>query len=105
MTGTPAAMRSEEHTSEPSHLVISYAVFCLKKKKKGVGRERGGRALRGRGARVRGARRSRQLEARLTALERLEQANAATGFEDVFFFNNRATAEIYTLSLPDALPI
>src|SRR5205807_3423743 len=27
-------VRSEEHTSEPSHLVISYAVFCLKKKKK-----------------------------------------------------------------------
>src|SRR2546426_8898805 len=26
--------RSEEHTSESSHLVISYAVFCLKKKKK-----------------------------------------------------------------------
>src|SRR2546426_9206458 len=26
--------RSEEHTSELSHLVISYAVFCLKKKKK-----------------------------------------------------------------------
>src|SRR5437867_11669164 len=26
--------RSEEHTSEPSHRTISYAVFCLKKKKK-----------------------------------------------------------------------
>src|SRR2546422_5545247 len=26
--------RSEEHTSEPSHGYISYAVFCLKKKKK-----------------------------------------------------------------------
>src|SRR3989454_1831712 len=26
--------RSEEHTSELSHLVISYAVFCLKKKKR-----------------------------------------------------------------------
>src|SRR5947207_13272068 len=26
-------LRSEEHTSEPSHTVISYAVFCLKKKK------------------------------------------------------------------------
>src|SRR5216683_5128662 len=26
--------RSEEHTSEPSHDQISYAVFCLKKKKK-----------------------------------------------------------------------
>src|SRR5690606_16887165 len=25
--------RSEEHTSEPSHVKISYAVFCLKKKK------------------------------------------------------------------------
>src|SRR5438045_6998686 len=25
--------RSEEHTSESSHLGISYAVFCLKKKK------------------------------------------------------------------------
>src|SRR5690606_40528532 len=24
--------RSEEHTSEPSHVKISYAVFCLKKK-------------------------------------------------------------------------
>src|SRR3712207_8297422 len=28
------ATRSEEHTSEPSHANISYAVFCLKKKKK-----------------------------------------------------------------------
>src|SRR5690554_7004125 len=27
-------IRSEEHTSEPSHVRISYAVFCLKKKKK-----------------------------------------------------------------------
>src|SRR5207249_11175938 len=25
------AERSEEHTSEPSHVSISYAVFCLKK--------------------------------------------------------------------------
>src|SRR3712207_9387659 len=29
-SSTPA--RSEEHTSEPSHANISYAVFCLKKK-------------------------------------------------------------------------
>src|SRR5690606_40443557 len=28
------ASRSEEHTSESSHVKISYAVFCLKKKKK-----------------------------------------------------------------------
>src|SRR5690242_21700727 len=30
----PAKMRSEEHTSELQSHVISYAVFCLKKKKK-----------------------------------------------------------------------
>src|SRR5690625_5391436 len=27
-------VRSEEHTSEPSHVAISYAVFCLNTKKK-----------------------------------------------------------------------
>ena len=35
LVGTSAAVRSEEHTSElQSHSFISYAVFCLKKKKK-----------------------------------------------------------------------
>src|SRR5690349_23373987 len=29
-----AGDRSEEHTSDSSHVEISYAVFCLKKKKK-----------------------------------------------------------------------
>src|SRR3989454_5274893 len=33
VTVTLAPVRSEEHTSDSSHLVISYAVFCLKKKK------------------------------------------------------------------------
>src|SRR5947208_10501573 len=28
--------RSEEHTSDSSHQIISYAVFCLKKKKTGT---------------------------------------------------------------------
>src|SRR5271170_8530120 len=32
--GSIRARRSEEHTSELSHEWISYAVFCLKKKKK-----------------------------------------------------------------------
>src|SRR5204862_5390991 len=30
----PPVRRSEEHTSDSSHVEISYAVFCLKKKKK-----------------------------------------------------------------------
>src|SRR2546426_8912999 len=34
------ASRSEEHTSDSSHLVISYAVFCLKKKKEQEGLDR-----------------------------------------------------------------
>src|SRR3712207_6870273 len=32
--GETFVTRSEEHTSESSHANISYAVFCLKKKKK-----------------------------------------------------------------------
>src|SRR2546430_12965139 len=32
-SGEAAGFRSEEHTSESSHSQISYAVFCLKKKK------------------------------------------------------------------------
>src|SRR5690606_41148185 len=32
--------RSEEHTSELHHVKISYAVFCLKKKKNKYGREK-----------------------------------------------------------------
>src|SRR5690606_40561476 len=30
---TSSGIRSEEHTSDSSHVKISYAVFCLKKKK------------------------------------------------------------------------
>src|SRR5207244_11674207 len=31
--GTANSLRSEEHTLNSSHQIISYAVFCLKKKK------------------------------------------------------------------------
>src|SRR3712207_7505225 len=33
ISGSPTIIRSEEHTSELQHANISYAVFCLKKKK------------------------------------------------------------------------
>src|SRR2546430_762272 len=67
--------RSEEHTSELRHDQISYAVFCLKKKK--------------------------------TAAENvaLRHAADARGIVRIFYFNDTATTEIYTLSLHDALPI
>src|SRR5476649_224432 len=73
-----------------SHTVISYAVFCLKKKKNSSHGKRGrnhrdvhGRVLRGR--------------------EPLHSVSGGDG--QLFFFNDTATTEIYTLSLHDALPI
>src|SRR5471032_941717 len=84
-----------------SHITISYAVFCLKKKKKSVApksitehleltRETD-RALHPDHQRLDGKSREGEVEA---------------GFRVVdFFFNDTATTEIYTLSLHDALPI
>src|ERR1039457_2628415 len=68
-----------------SHLVISYAVFCLKKKNV-----------------------NNQCEASLNGIRRATPSLkvlycCAAGF--FFFFNDTATTEIYTLSLHDALPI
>src|ERR1035441_1989059 len=81
-----------------SHLGISYAVFCLKKKKPAT---KGMRAV----------------EERFAAPPptALSATNSDTGASShplrrfelslSFFFNDPATPEIYTLSLPDALPI
>src|SRR5215510_5261053 len=86
-----------------SHVASSYAVFCLKKKNGGATQRRDLPAL------------------ELTPLAGLEPAGVerpvsravkprdrvADGGEHalVFFFNDTATTEIYTLSLHDALPI
>src|SRR2546430_1664384 len=58
-----------------SHSQISYAVFCLKKKK--------------------------QLQYSRICLLTMTQLVCSS----IFFFNDTATTEIYTLSLHDALPI
>src|SRR6267378_1182719 len=69
-----------------SHVEISYAVFCLKKKKK-----------------------QKSLLHNLTRAILMPHLidNHNFGFRCVFFFffNDTATTEIYTLSLHDALPI
>src|SRR3954449_4991717 len=87
-----------------SHTLISYAVFCLKKKKI----EAAGRNDRGQvgqrhpphtgGRRARGTPRPHGKRQGGAALP------PDPGFP-VFFFNDTATTEIYTLSLHDALPI
>src|SRR5271167_1128274 len=81
-----------------SHVSISYAVFCLKKKRShdDRGRERAGRA--GSSDRPDSPRRQ---DGRLLLIRPASTAVQAARF----FFNDTATTEIYTLSLHDALPI
>src|SRR2546426_148604 len=69
-----------------SHLVISYAVFCLKKKKKKRQRHPTSRCV-----------------DRAYILRTSRTHTHLLSF--FFFFNDTATTEIYTLSLHDALPI
>src|SRR6266571_1590006 len=88
-----------------SHMSISYAVFCLKKKKKNKT-----------GAQYKNQKKNNQniiinkLNTVIILIHFL--CNAFTimfhycyQFITVFFFNDTATTEIYTLSLHDALPI
>src|SRR3954464_12674974 len=127
MPSSDVCSRSEEHTSElqshdnlvcrlllekkdrkstrlnSSHTIISYAVFCLKKKKKypsrsallltaaSAPRPRRARAVAGEGCVRRRPRRS-------SACRR-----SAWDF-GVFFFNDRGPPKISTLSLPDPFP-
>src|ERR1039457_5959215 len=103
---TPISMSIDRKSTRlnSSHLVISYAVFCLKKKKK-------------------------QTQVRTTAAvhsvycsdsehcteshDRTSQMRQQMAQREAekpivflfFFFNDTATTEIYTLSLHDALPI
>src|SRR5476651_1785081 len=74
-----------------SHANRSYAVFCLKKKN-GCGQC----------ARLR---RCNAVSAALDHQLALRRGLRRAGARVVFFFNDTATTEIYTLSLHDALPI
>src|SRR5256885_1368911 len=72
-----------------SHLVISYAVFCLKKKKTYYNSS------------------VTIMNERSLYYQHLFYSHVITYFSIFvfFFFNDTATTEIYTLSLHDALPI
>src|SRR5215208_1090330 len=79
-----------------SHVAISYAVFCLKKKKPA--------------ARTAGRRTHNDPARGGAGVRRRVDGFSRDGPERVlillfFFFNDTATTEIYTLSLHDALPI
>src|ERR1022692_1466551 len=87
-----------------SHLVISYAVFCLKKKKKN-----NNNALTATTHSVHSTPIRHELHTpshRTCPVLWLEPAHLPLSpLFFFFFFNDTATTEIYTLSLHDALPI
>src|SRR5215203_2570340 len=85
-----------------SHANISYAVFCLKKKKKPSLHS----PLRGKILQLT----NRKISFRPKMFPRsivmaLAESSVMGIFKYFFFFNDTATTEIYTLSLHDALPI
>src|ERR1022692_3615930 len=95
-------LRSEEHTSElqsPCNLVCR--LLLEKKKPAHRGRGRPGKDRRGRGLR-RASRRGRRACPLAQRGRPYPRSGPASG---LFFFNDTAPTEIYTLSLPDALPI
>src|SRR6266480_959457 len=84
-----------------SHMSISYAVFCLKKKTAPPPGRRDLIVAQGEGRGGRGGGRGRVVDVHVDQLgpERVVERGC------FFFFNDTATTEIYTLSLHDALPI
>src|SRR6266571_3945164 len=86
-----------------SHMSISYAVFCLKKKKDGSGEPTGRLGAR-HATQVRAASAGAAAHRGRAASGRTQQRWSDVG-EGIFFFNDPPPTEIYTLSLHDALPI
>src|SRR3970282_1116908 len=103
----PIHLFSEDRKStrlNSSHITISYAVFCLKKKKAFVGRV----GVDGRthhACDTRGGSRVRSQSSPPAHHTPKQHTRPGTSTRSCFFFNDTATTEIYTLSLHDALPI
>src|SRR3954463_466841 len=105
LIGFPTALLDRKSTRlNSSHTIISYAVFCLKKKKEkeAAGANRGEeRGTPGAETRL-GARQPTSRPPRRRAPLGPVPERSILLF---VFFNDTATTEIYTLSLHDALPI
>src|SRR5476649_2784618 len=87
-----------------SHTVISYAVFCLKKKKNIEVEIHADKTTQMKKTRINDARHAWMVERHLGDDLTSKPVDAALVCL-FFFFNDTATTEIYTLSLHDALPI
>src|SRR3954449_8925383 len=86
-----------------SHTLISYAVFCLKKKKICYATKNLQAADNQNAAHSHALLRHHEPPGRSTAYAAVLLPLSLSSF--FFFFNDTATTEIYTLSLHDALPI
>src|SRR4051795_6832256 len=87
-----------------SHTLISYAVFCLKKKKiASAGRTEGGGGLTREHERSESPLSTRPLPSHAAARPARPAVSFSVHF--FFFFNDRAPPEFSPLSLPAALPI
>src|SRR5215204_5593668 len=93
-SGTISSVDRKSTRLNSSHTVISYAVFCLKKKN----RRFGGATCDDKSAQIYA--RFDKNDWRIQPLEFY-----LFHYAEFFFFNDTATTEIYTLSLHDALPI
>src|SRR3954463_5206304 len=102
---TAAACEDRKSTRlNSSHTIISYAVFCLKKKKKAVESNDSREGLRiGVSSFYTPPPSSLSFSPTLVPLDRYRLLSPSLSY--FFFFNDTATTEIYTLSLHDALPI
>src|SRR3954462_2662643 len=105
MPSSACALRSDRKSTRlnSSHTIISYAGFCLKKKKYRPAGDQGSGGVR----RVRPGTRG---GGGGVGLFRPVRGGGRSSLKDTyplacFFFNDPATTEIYTLSLHDALPI
>src|SRR3970282_818045 len=102
--GAPGGGDRKSTRLNSSHRCISYAVFCLKKYNPAAANSRAHASA----AAPRGAHRPATAALHVARSGGLSIAGVrAPRGEDssVFFFNDTATTEIYTLSLHDALPI
>src|ERR1039458_6306536 len=97
--------RSEEHTSELQSLRHLVCRLLLEKKKNRTGLQRNTAKMSDRAASAGGAAHSSVQRRSPLASPRGASTSASTPIGFVFFFNDTATTEIYTLSLHDALPI
>src|SRR5215510_5783784 len=87
-----------------SHVAISYAVFCLKKKNEIRDRHTQSPKHPSAAQSKRGCR-QRAVSSELTVYALYDRGHCDFRKCLFFFFNDTATTEIYTLSLHDALPI